>query len=771
MFDDLINRIDKTTENLNKNIMKQPYIIFNKVKMYFKNPSSELEIEQKNDMEFSLKYYYHNIKSNVEDINNYDGDIHEKLEHLLSDMDNYINEVENTQIIKNMNFSFNIETSSNFNDEYLVNSMINSYITNNLNDKYKNYKVISNTNEYNNNSRLYTIELEYNNETIIEYYLLFNVFCIKLTQREYKNIVMKNMISKMLLSISLSQDQQNPFLNFTKENLKQGFEIESKNDSINKKSISTRNDSSFNEEIEKKLTKFINILKNYKKIENNNDFNINQVFNFLLLGNNSNEKEELIDYIKNLLKEYKIFGENINIFELDLKREYQFSKNVVSIIHKNTKSNDVIYIDNFDFVIHTTKELENNIIETLKNLIYNNKVKCIIVSGKKEETLSIINKSNDLSNNFSYKIELEDYSINRIYNMLIQKIKNLDYKISFEENNAKEIIKKIYKQSDTKNDTFVNRLYTKMVQHVLENNLNEFNEDCFPIVSDENNINDSIKELDDLIGLENIKKEIKRLISFWKYKIKIEKETSIKDTSLSLNMFLTGNPGTGKTTVARILANILYNLEYIKENKIIEVTPNDLVADYEGQTKTKTKEILNQAQDGVLFIDEAYLFLNNQSSYFREALVELLKYIENSNNIVFFAGYSNLMKKFLDVNPGLKSRIGYFLDFEDYNIEELLKILQFKLKKKGLTIENDAIEKVKPIIEKNIKIKNFGNARYIDKLITNIVIKHSENLENSHNDEKLLIITKEDIDTEELLKNELKINNSFGFIKENGDVK
>ncbi len=395
-----------------------------------------------------------------------------------------------------------------------------------------------------------------------------------------------------------------------------------------------------------------------------------------------------------------------------------------------------------------------NTITNLENFI------SIIITGDEKRTLNILEKNNELLNKFSYTFKCKDYSISKMYQTLLLKLYETNYKINFNEE-AKTIIDQLSQKSYLKNEAFINSLYTKMLKYVLENNLDEFNMLSFPKVTEEASLNNALNELNNLIGLNNVKKQVHTLISFWKFK----KQTNNINNQY-LNMFLIGSPGTGKTTIAKILKQILYALNYIDEDKIIEITPNDLIADYEGQTKTKTREILKEAKGGVLFIDEAYLFLSAQSyesNYFKEALVELLKYMENPNNVVILAGYSSMMENVLKLNKGLKSRVAHFIDFENYTEEELIQILVLKLKKQNISITNDALNKIRPILNKKIQEKDFGNGRYIDKLITKILMKHAENVEI--NNQNLLTITKEDINEQEILNDKIKKENNFGFIQ------
>ena len=159
-------------------------------------------------------------------------------------------------------------------------------------------------------------------------------------------------------------------------------------------------------------------------------------------------------------------------------------------------------------------------------------------------------------------------------------------------------------------------------------------------------------------------------------------------------MVFLGNPGTGKTTIARMISEILYNLKYVKENKLVEVSVKDLVAEYVGQTAPKTMSVIEKAMNGVLFVDEAYTLAttNSQNSYNGEAIATLIQAMENYRDklVVIFAGYTKEMRAFLDSNSGITSRIGYTLHFDDYTTEELIEIFLGMTKKAGFEVEEDA---------------------------------------------------------------------------------
>lgn len=258
-----------------------------------------------------------------------------------------------------------------------------------------------------------------------------------------------------------------------------------------------------------------------------------------------------------------------------------------------------------------------------------------------------------------------------------------------------------------------------------------------------------LEDLNNLIGLENIKREIRKLVSYLEFINKVKDKANID--SLNLHMVFSGNPGTGKTTVARLLADILYSMGYIKNNVVVEITPQACIAGYVGQTAIKTKGILDTYRGGLIFIDEAYGFNNDEENGFaKDAIVEIIKEMEKKETVFVFAGYKNQMKEFIDINPGLKSRIGYTIDFNDYSANELFQMFKKKINDSNLKLDFDAEDEFKKLLDMT-NIENSGNGRLVDNLYNKILLEHATRTKDIMDSNQLLTISKEDMNISEFM--------------------
>ena len=261
---------------------------------------------------------------------------------------------------------------------------------------------------------------------------------------------------------------------------------------------------------------------------------------------------------------------------------------------------------------------------------------------------------------------------------------------------------------------------------------------------------DNLAELKSLIGLERVKQDVDSLRNLIKIQA-MRKQQGLPNTSVSYHCVFSGNPGTGKTTVARVVAGIYKELGILKKGHLVEVDRSKLVGEYVGQTAPKTNKVIDEALDGVLFIDEAYSLVGEGSDYGAEAIATLLKLMEDDRDrlVVILAGYTNEIKEFIDSNPGLQSRFNRYIQFDDYSTEELTEIFKRNLRKSRYKIKRDAFEKLQSVIGCAVasRDKNFGNARYVRNLFEKVVQNQANRLarmESIDNDE-LSIITREDI--------------------------
>lgn len=229
---------------------------------------------------------------------------------------------------------------------------------------------------------------------------------------------------------------------------------------------------------------------------------------------------------------------------------------------------------------------------------------------------------------------------------------------------------------------------------------------------------DPYEELQSLIGLESVKEEVRTLANFAKVQ-KMRADKGLKNPNMSYHLVFTGSPGTGKTTVARIVARIYKDLGILKKGHLVETDRSGMIGQYVGQTAPKVNAMCDSALNGVLFIDEAYALTQKSGGqdYGDEAVATLLKRMEDDRDklVVIVAGYTDEMKQFINTNPGLQSRFNRYINFPDYTPEELYKIFRMYLNKNEYTITKEAASYVQQRLDYVVahKDRNFGNARYV----------------------------------------------------------
>ncbi len=367
----------------------------------------------------------------------------------------------------------------------------------------------------------------------------------------------------------------------------------------------------------------------------------------------------------------------------------------------------------------------------------------VILAGYKNEMNQLMEMNPGLKSRFNYFLHFDDYSEEELLRIAKRQLDKEGYyltssgekaflqviakrKVDEKFGNAREVEQVIRSAVEQK----ALNMDMEHIDSLEEAQLRKITAAEFGIdleISAEDRMKESYQKLEALIGLESAKESVGNLLAFVNYQ-KAEMERGMIANIPSMHMAFLGNPGTGKTTVAMIVSEILRDMGILKKGHLIVASRQDLVAEYVGQTARKTADKVKEAYGGVLFIDEAYALVSSGVNDFgKEAISTLIKEMEDNRDklVVILAGYTEEMKELFDTNPGFKSRINNYVYFQDYTAEELYDIFVYYCKKEMYELQLDAAEKVKEIIKRKhqLRDKNFGNARDIRNLFETMKLK------------------------------------------------